>query len=94
MSFGKAFSRMDAAIFKRGDDAIYNGTTPVKVFIDKGVEVFNSFESAASKHRTEIAFYLAEVQPVKGAIVQTDDGTYTLGDRIENDGSIIRFEAK
>ena len=91
MSFGKAFSRMDAAIFKRGEKAIYNGTMAVRIILDLDVEQFGAFDTQGSVRRHEASFLVAEVpNPKRGQSLVTDSGTFKIDGVISNDGSIVR----
>ncbi len=66
---------------------------PIAAIIDEGVEAFGAqFDVGASETQTEISLILADVVGIKrGDRMITDQNTYFIGDKIADDGDIIRF---
>lgn len=93
MSFSKAVSDMDAALFNEFSEVgIYNGTEKVQVVIDLDVEQFGSFDTQAAVRRHEISFLHAEIPaPKRGQFIVTDQGTFKLDGSISSDGKVSRW---
>lgn len=99
-SFLQAFDQAAIGRFMAAgmaDAATYTGpvtgAVPVAcdVMVDRGTQVWGDDASPVALGEINIAFQSTQVTPDRGGIVVVDGDTYRLTDKLEDDGSLVRW---
>ena len=90
MSFGRALSRMDAALSKAfGEHAIHNGRVLCHVVIDRNIERIDNYGEVLD-NQIELTVNKSQVLVVaEGDTFKTAASTFTVDSIVSDDGSMI-----
>ena len=61
------------------------------VLVDRGIQQWGADPMSVAAGDVSVSFLAPEFVPVKGGVVVVDGDTYRLADKLDADGSLVRF---